>query len=170
MEKENDTQTSPIFEKPLECCDCQNEIEVHYTEMCMKSSSHIGMCRACPGLKTLLEDDNSSQKTQNSSEVCCGNCYTTYASVARGGPMGCALCYDLLENLLQSEILTQSQSLYQGRKPKEKTIHSPSARLYSLNKALNETLSKEEYERAAQIRDQINLLIKKNQYLPPENT
>lgn len=150
------------FEKPLECCSCTDPISVHYTELSLTSCKRYGLCSHCPCLKMRLEEDTPPANSSGS-DICCGRCYTTRTSILRGGPMGCSACYDLFADLLQSQILSEKQSKYNGSHPKEKIHYSQSAQLYSLNQALNETLSKEEYERAAKIRDQINLLIQKGQ-------
>ena len=56
-------------------------------------------------------------------------------------------------------------ALHTGRTPGETAKVSPAMRLVSLNEALNETLSREDYEQAAWLRDQIKKLTakKKNQ-------
>ena len=48
--------------------------------------------------------------------------------------------------------------MHRGRQPGTLKKIDPSSRLMSLHQALNETLSREEYEQAAWLRDQIKIL------------
>lgn len=162
MQEDPIQEKSLLFDKPLECTSCNDPVTVHYTEISLSDRKTYGLCDHCPCLKMRLEEDTPYTQKE-AADIACSNCHTTRTSILRGGPMGCSACYDLFAALLQSEVLSEAQSHYNGKHPKEKSPHSPSAHLYSLNQALNETLSKEEYERAAQIRDQINRLIKKSQ-------
>lgn len=102
--------------------------------------------------------------------MCCGSCGTTLEEVKRGHRLGCMECYDVFGDLLLSEMLAanklsprvsaakKSVPIHIGRAPGESLAINPSSRLLALNEALRETLSREDYEQAAWLRDQIKAL------------
>lgn len=149
------------YERPLECSDCQKAISVHYTELGLNHKHTVGMCSDCPLLKKKLEGDSTTAAHNDSSGICCGNCSTTLEAVSMGSPLGCKTCYEVFADILVGDILKgyPNKAVHCGRRPKETHHISPSARLYTLNEALKETLSREEYEEAARIRDEINALM-----------
>lgn len=158
------TEPHSPFERPLECSECKRAISVYYREMNLKFSHSLAMCEQCPRLKTRLEGVEEESNFYDRSDICCGNCLTTLDSIARGGSMGCQGCYDVFSDLITSQVFVGQPSLqHRGRRPKESYCVLPSARLYTLNEALQETLSREEYEEAARIRDQINALMNKEE-------
>ena len=110
----------------------------------------------------------------------CGNCGTTLEEVRRGHRLGCSECYTVFEDILLIEIQAanrlpprispnkKSLPIHIGRAPGESLAINLSSRLLALNEALNETLSREDYEQAAWLRDQIKALTE-NLKSQPEN-
>lgn len=161
-------------DRPLECSECKKSIAVRYTEITKDSIVNTSMCSDCPELHRRLYGTGPAQKESTQREgnagLCCGNCGTALEEVKRGHSLGCMECYDVFGDLLLMEMqssnrlpsrtlpLKKSTPLYIGRSPGETLTISPSSRLLALSEALKETLSREDYEQAAWLRDQIKAL------------
>lgn len=167
-------------DRPLECTECKKPVAVYYTEIVGPAITRNCMCVDCPVLQRKLYGDRPTAEEGNlpsevSAELVCGNCGTTLESVQVGGSLGCSMCYDVFEDVLISELSSmekipsrlvlarKSQLLHQGRVRGESVEISPSMRLLALNEALNEMLKREDYEQAAQLRDQIKALTDEQQ-------
>lgn len=170
----NDINTSTPLERPLECSECKKKATVRYTEVIEGISNRVVMCADCPFLIKKLSGNTDSETVAHSTDadLCCGHCATTLDVVRTGSLLGCSECYDIFATPLTQEFikaeklpekicdqaLRDSINLHQGYSPGEAKEISPSMRLLALNEALNETLSKEDYEQAAWLRDQIRAL------------
>lgn len=162
-------------ERPLECSECKKKITVKYTEIVQAGMTHTSMCSDCPQLELRLHGtevipaEPGSLKATDAG-LLCGGCGTSLANIRMGAPLGCANCYDVFGTILIEELaktkkvpekLIRSigkQPFHKGKITGETTELSPSLRLLSLNEALSETLSREDYEQAAWLRDQIKEL------------
>lgn len=161
-------------ERALECSECKKPIVVRYTEIIEDTLVETSMCADCPELARRLYGMRSSVHSAGQltavAGLCCGNCGTSWESVKTGNPLGCPDCYDVFGDLLVGEMIAanrispriaankKSIPIYIGRAPGEKHEINPSLRLLALNEALKETLSREDYEQAAWLRDQIRAL------------
>lgn len=161
-------------DRPLECGECKKPIAIHYTEIVGDTITHTSMCADCPELQRRLHGTNPRELVANqagtSAGLECGNCGTTLEEVKRGHRLGCPDCYTVFEDVLLMEmqaadrlsprVLPAKKSLpiHIGRAPGETLAINPSSRLLALNEALKETLSREDYEQAAWLRDQIKAL------------
>jgi protein arginine kinase activator len=171
-------------ERPLECSECKKPIAVRYTEIIGNMITHTSMCGDCPELQRRLYGTKASKHVYNQLEgdtdLCCGNCGTQLEEVKRGHRLGCMECYNVFGELLLMELLAanklsprvsslkKSVPIHIGRTPGENLGMSPSSRLLALNEALRETLSREDYEQAAWLRDQIKALTEKEEQTETE--
>jgi protein arginine kinase activator len=161
-------------DRPLECGECKKPIAVRYTEIVGETITHTSMCADCPELQRRLygtspQDYVASQVGVNAG-LACGSCGTTLEEVRRGHRLGCTECYTVFGDVLIVELTAsdrlsprlanakKSSPLHMGRSPGESLAINPSSRLLALNEALKETLSREDYEQAAWLRDQIKAL------------
>jgi protein arginine kinase activator len=168
-----------MTERPLECTECKRSITVFYTEIVGSGVARSCMCADCPILQKQLHGVNALNLLHDTSDastgLCCGHCGTTLESIRMGHPLGCSECYEVFGSVLLQEMITagklpsrisastkKSTPLHQGRSPGEAAEMNPSMRLLALNEALNETLSREDYEQAAWLRDQIKELMEKD--------
>lgn len=178
------------IERPLECGDCRKPIHTIYTIVGQNSLQKIGMCAECPILQRKLhgqEHPTLSDREEEAQEahLCCGGCGLIKDEVTMGSPLGCALCYEIFEDEIFHELvdsghlpskmkdLKQTLSLHIGKPPLSQKGFDPSIKLVSLQKELQETLKREDYEQAAWIRDKIQALTKKQQettHGEPDNT
>ena len=159
-------------ERPLECSSCEKDVSVYYTEVVGDNISRIEMCADCPSLQHKLfgipsSSDESSNKGIERAGLYCGNCGTSLEGVRMGHVLGCSECYEVFGDVVVKELVEKDKIapnikephrlkvLHTGRAPGESTEINPSLRLVALNEALEETLSREDYEQAAWLRDQI---------------
>jgi protein arginine kinase activator len=160
-------------DRPLECSECKKPIAIRYTEIVGDSITHTSMCADCPELQRRLHGTSPRElvanQTGSPAGLECGNCGTTLEEVKRGHRLGCSECYTIFEDVLLMEMQATNRlspriankknlPLHMGRSPGERLAINPSSRLLALNEALKETLSREDYEQAAWLRDQIKAL------------
>lgn len=160
-------------DRPLECGECKKPIAIRYTEIVGKTITHTSMCADCPELQKRLYGTSPQDLVANqagSAGVACGNCGTTLEEIKRGHRLGCPACYTVFEDILLMEMQAANRlspriapnkktiPIHIGRSPGETLAINPSSRLLALNEALKETLSREDYEQAAWLRDQIKAI------------
>ncbi len=179
MDEEESKNSLP--DRPLECTECKKPASIRYTEIIGKKVNRTSMCIDCPFLSKRLQGSTRGENPQESHDtltgLCCGNCGTTLDTIRTGNPLGCTQCYEIFENVLIQEIIASKKipqklitaaasgttALHQGYSPGESKEVGPSLRLLALNEALNETLTREDYEQAAWLRDQIKELTEQSQ-------
>lgn len=164
---------SDLPERHLECSDCKKPIVVCYTEIVGKMIYRLGMCADCPILKQKLHGQQGALLSLEESQaqgLTCGSCGTTADEVLMGVPLGCSLCYEVFEDLLIQELqlanrlmqkisgLKKVSPLHMGRLPGQTGEMTAAMKLSALHQALHDTLSHEDYEQAAWLRDQIKAL------------
>jgi len=162
-----------MAERPLECSDCKRPLSVRYTEIVGGVVTETVMCADCPVFLRKVHGAEPGQDRDETGEaiagLCCGGCGTTLEEVQTGNPLGCSECYDVFRTILAEGLqragllgppkkLGRPSGFHIGRSPEESVQISSSLRLLALNEALDETLSQEDYEQAAWLRDQIKAL------------
>jgi len=165
-----------MAERPLECSECKKPIAVKYSEIVGNNTTTTSMCADCPVLQRRLHGNSTpnipSSIAEQPAGLGCGTCGTTLESIRMGNPLGCSECYEVFGDLIVQELISanrisqrlsnkKSSPMHIGRSPGETTEMNPSLRLLALNEALNETLTREDYEQAAWLRDQIKELMEK---------
>lgn len=150
-----------MFERPLDCSECQKPISVRYTEMANGVITRTAMCADCPFLEHhlygYLHAEASPGVLPGQKGLVCGDCGTSLAEVRTGSLLGCSHCYEVFQDVIFNELVTmrrvpqrvtasKGSPLHMGRAPGEKIEISPSLKLIALNEALSETLSREDYE------------------------
>lgn len=166
-------------ERALECSECKKTIAVRYTEIVGDTITETSMCADCPFLAKRLYGTHApipaGLQTGPPAGLCCGNCGMNWEAVKTGNPLGCSDCYEVFGDLILVELVAanrisakfsnnkKSVPIHIGRAPGETLEISPSIRLLALNEALKETLSREDYEQAAWLRDQIKALTDKDE-------
>ncbi len=164
-------------ERHLECSECKKPIHVCYTEIIGHMTYKLGMCADCPILRQRLQGTASlsAEKRAAYAGLSCGGCGLTADDVRMGSPLGCSLCYEVFEDLLLQELHAAHKippkvagakggmPLHLGRQPGQTTELTPAMKLLALHQALHETLSREDYEQAAFLRDQIKELTDKEE-------
>ncbi|MEG0181000.1 MAG: UvrB/UvrC motif-containing protein [Peptostreptococcaceae bacterium] len=93
-------------------------------------------------------------------EVICTNCYSTYDEYRETGKLGCSKCYEVFEKQLKPIMKNiYGYAEYIGKIPNINGTHIYINHEIKILKAdLNMAVEKEEYEKAASIRDKIREL------------
>ena len=156
----------------MQCCVCKDrEAKVHLTQIVGDKMQKVDLCEECAkakgvndpagfSLADLLLGLGASQEMEQvagSGDLKCPHCGFTQADFKKAGRLGCSECYvtfaEGLESLLKSmhkgtkHLGKAPQSLQQSRDLSDK--------LKSLQKKLDKAVEQEDFEQAAQIRDEI---------------
>jgi protein arginine kinase activator len=156
----------------MQCCVCkEREAKVHLTQIVGDKMQKVDLCEECAkqkgvndpagfSLADLLLGLGASQEMEQaagSSDLKCPHCGFTQADFKKAGRLGCSECYvtfaDGLEGLLKSmhkgikHLGKIPQALQQSRDISEK--------LKALQKKLDKAVADEDFEQAAQVRDEI---------------
>ncbi len=106
--------------------------------------------------ENLLAIDNDIEEK----DIICPNCYSTYNEYRETGKLGCSRCYEVFEKQLKPILKNiYGYEEYIGKTPKKDNSHIYiSKEIRILKEDLNRAVEKEEYEKAADIRDKIKEL------------
>jgi|SRR5689334_330383 len=154
------------------CCICkEKEAKVHLTQIVGEKMQKVDLCEGCAAQKgvndpagfslaDLLLGLGASQEMEQASggsEVKCPNCGFTQADFKKAGRLGCSECYQTFSEGLEGLLKT----MHKGTRHVGKVPHSQqqarelSDRLKSLQKKLDKAVADENFEQAAQMRDEI---------------
>lgn len=106
-----------------------------------------------------------TRKQPAQTQTVCKGCGMRYADFAHGGKIGCEKCYETFEGLLYPTLKRiHGNTVYCGKVPKgfekQETLQQ---KIEALQQKLNEAVINQEYEKAAQYRDEIRELENKEQ-------
>ncbi len=158
--------------KRMLCQVCKiREVNVHLKEIIGGDVRELHLCDICakekglgepflpsfslPELMLGLTDLEIPPSTKEGPE--CSGCGLSYEDVRIKGKLGCSLCYqnfrEYLDPLLEK---IHGKVHHSGKVPKKaKKEYRLDRRVYELRKELNEAVRKEEYEKAAELRDKL---------------
>ena len=147
------------------CQSCQKkEATVHLTEIKDDKIITIHLCEQCAREKGInvnppfsLSDFLSSLAEVNvapeEEDIKCPQCGLSWAEFRSGGRLGCGHCYQVFNRSLLPLITTIQKGVnHHGKVP---AAHPPRPDLEALKKELQDAVGKEEYEKAARLRDLI---------------
>ncbi len=149
----------------------QTQATVHLTEIINDQMTELHLCEACAnqkgaqveshfGLADLLSGLADFSKTAEPEEVttrACPNCGMTYDDFRKVGRLGCGVCYTTFKRSLGSLLKRiHGSPVHLGKTPL-RLVKTPKAKseLAELKKKLERAIDKEEFEDAANLRDQI---------------
>ncbi len=114
-----------------------------------------------PGLSSLPEDKTQSD-IKEITDLKCDKCKWTLNALRQTGRVGCSECYNVFSEVIQNALENMHRGkLHVGKKPGSKNTDKSSnlmLELMNLQKELDEVIQREEYEKAAKLRDKINIL------------
>ena len=156
------------------CESCkQNQATVHLTEIVNDEMSELHLCEACAnqkgtqveshfGLTDLLSGLTDVEKSPEKGEVstkACPNCGMTFEDFRRVGRLGCSECYAAFRNSLGSLLKRiHGSTIHLGKGPVKAGKPgkgSGKSELAELKRRLERAILFEEFEEAAQLRDQV---------------
>lgn len=168
----NEEPEKPNWNRPLECQNCKKECTIHLTQIINTQVKKIHMCATCPkakkmesptefGLVDQLLGPKKNLESLTQPEITCQACSYTETEFKKTGRLGCPYCYDFFI-LPQMEILRNIHHdiTHKGKEPRNQHKKEVRAHIDDLKKNLNKLIDTEDYESAAKLRDEINLLNK----------
>jgi protein arginine kinase activator len=163
------------------CQECeQRQATLHFTKIVNGEKTEFHICEVCAKekgetvqgmsntfsihnlLSGLLNFENHTLgPKQQQTQLACNSCGLTYSQFSRSGRFGCASCYtqfgDRLDPLFRK--VHSGNESHRGKIPRRSggIIHMK-RELNTMKDKLQQAIAKEEFEEAAQIRDQIRQL------------
>ena len=162
------------------CDDCkQNAVSVHITQITNNQKVDKHLCNHCAKkygnlgfalnsqvsvhdfLKNMFSHSSTADTVPKASTAC-KNCGMTYQDFSRSGKFGCSVCYSSFGNRIEPLLRRiHGGTAHTGKIPRraggELEIRQ---RLKKLRHDLERHIEQEEYEQAAQVRDQIRTIEK----------
>lgn len=168
----------------MNCSVChKNEATIHFTEILNNQMLKLHLCEECAKKKGIdvsegfphfslasllsgLTGLGFETETRLAKNICCPTCGLTDVDFRENGRLGCSNCYQTFHKQLAPLLKRiHGSPCHTGKKlsptvkteGKKITIEEQSTREIAtqLQKELKEVIKKEEYERAAEIRDQL---------------
>ncbi|HMA59939.1 MAG TPA: UvrB/UvrC motif-containing protein [Halanaerobiales bacterium] len=140
--------------------------EVYLCEQCAKETGHIddndvfSFKNLIAGILNPNVEDYEEKSTKG---LKCDNCGLTYEEFRREGRVGCPECYNTFEDKLRPLIKRiQGSEKHVGKIPKDKDKYLRVKRdIQELKEEMEKVVADENFERAAEIRDEIYALEQK---------
>jgi len=157
------------------CCICKEKnATVHLTQITGDKMQKVDLCEECAkskgvndqtgfSLADLLLGLGASQELEQSAdgkEAKCPQCGFTHADFKKSGRLGCSECYNTFSEGLGGLLKTMHKGTrHVGKVPESlRTKRDIAEQLGTLQKKLNKAIETEDFEQAAQLRDQIKQL------------
>ncbi len=161
----------------MQCQICkQKTATIHLTEIVNGERSERHLCQSCAkdeglslknqvSLNELLSTLLTSQQQQEALEdeqLSCPACGITLAEFKNKGLLGCPNDYEVFKDILEPLMARAHNGniTHQGKVPKDVSgVLQNQSKIRKLQRQLDTAVSHENYEKAAQIRDQIKKLL-----------
>ena len=116
-----------------------------------------------PGFTPLQEEPEQGNNGGIEGQILsCSNCNWTLKALRQTGRVGCPECYNVFREVIQNALENMHRGkLHVGKRPGTQGTDTSSnlmLELMNLQKELDEVIQREEYEKAAEIRDKISSL------------
>ncbi|MDB6037744.1 MAG: UvrB/uvrC motif [Verrucomicrobiales bacterium] len=149
----------------------QNVATVHLTQMVEGKTKKVDLCETCSKAKGVDDPTGFSladlllglgaaqdmEQAAGGAEVKCPHCGFTQADFKKAGRLGCAECYQVFSEGLEGLLKTMHKGTkHMGKFPALlKESRDLSDKLKHLQKKLDKAISDEDFETAAQLRDEL---------------
>jgi protein arginine kinase activator len=160
---------------------CQNcnkrPASVHFTKIINNNKVELYLCEKCANEKSQLSPDfpinfnnffsgligfgnSAPYVTSTPKGLVCDKCGMSYTEFQKLGKLGCSRCYELFRDMLKPVIRRlHGNTKHTGKVPaKVMSRIKVSEELERLRVLLDESVRKEEYEKAAVLRDKIKAI------------
>jgi len=163
----------------------KNPASVHFTEIHDNKMSEIHVCERCAEEKGMhtpaqqhkfeiadllagMVDAMTHTEEERVGHVQCPRCGLPYSSFKETGRLGCGECYTAFQFQLRPLLRRiHGDTRHRGKTPKRGAVESSTRQIQRLHDELQRAVEREEFERAAGIRDQIRRLEAERQTTPP---
>lgn len=152
-------------EEYMVCQECAKQFNNLDNFSLINSSSFMSPFSVQNILTGMLDYINDGVKINNGSRVICKHCGTTYDEFKQKGLLGCDKCYECFKSTVMPIVKrVQGNVEHVGKIPKKsgKEIINKKT-LLKLKMNLQKCIAEEEYEKAAEIRDEIRNLEKEGE-------
>jgi protein arginine kinase activator len=157
------------------CEECRKrKAVINFTQIVDNEMTTFHLCESCAEKKGVGEKKNVPESPINNflSQIgshlkdeketgdgkSCDTCGATFAQFQKSGRLGCPQCYFAFEQELGNILRrVQGSQVHVGRGPRARSgaLTSEESRILELKKLLEESVRREEFERAAMLRDEI---------------
>ncbi|MDZ7260554.1 MAG: UvrB/UvrC motif-containing protein [candidate division KSB1 bacterium] len=150
------------------------EATIKLTQIINDTKKEINLCKSCAEEKGftnplssfpqlfsgiilgLLGEESMATKKVEKNRVRCSGCNMTMSDFEKTGLLGCAECYQTFSEELKVILRRiHGSNKHIGSRPMNRRTRVPQPDLNKLRKELNLAIKKEQYERAAELRDLI---------------
>lgn len=162
----------------MKCQVCgEAEATIHFKELKHDEMRELHLCPACAeekGLHGVVEEDKLSLANQfvwmaenlypesaaKIGEIHCAKCGLRYGEFTRHGRLGCMECYSAFDVQLRRLLRRIHGATRHGGKAPGRAMTSPNARatIHRLQEELQRAVAREDFERAAELRDRIRAI------------
>ena len=156
----------------MKCDNCSEKpATIHVIKLINGHKEEINLCEECAKkmsipiknftIQELLGGMLGGNQVENKPEPgACPTCHFEYSQIQNNGRLGCPDCYtQFRQPLTQVLRRVHGSTTHEGKVPKRtQSALVEVRRLNALRQEMNEAVSTENFERAAQIRDEIKLL------------
>lgn len=149
----------------------KRDATIHFTNVIGDKVEKIHLCRQCADEKGFdyLKKSNFAMDDLLSGLMSaaaggapagtrnrCPNCGASLSSIMKAGKIGCSVCYGhFADELMPSLRHVHGNTRHRGKAPTRHAGARRRTRIEDLRRELDEAVSKERYERAAELRDEI---------------
>jgi protein arginine kinase activator len=158
----------------MQCCICKEKpATVHLTQIVGDKMQKLDMCEDCAKAKGINDPTSfamadlmlglgAAQEVEQAvgSELKCPRCGFSQADFKKSGRLGCPECYKTFAEGLSGLLKTMHKGTrHVGKAPEAlRQTRERADRLKTLQKKLNKAVETEDFELAAQLRDQIKAM------------
>ncbi|KAF0094184.1 MAG: UvrB/UvrC protein [Puniceicoccaceae bacterium 5H] len=158
--------------KPEQCKHCQKPATIHLTQIVDNKMHQVDLCEDCPFKQGVTDPEGFSLAdflmkppavlSARQEALKCEECGFTPADFKKTGRFGCPHCYSTFSDLLQPMLRNMHKDVvHRGKTPERARQRVDIKRkLTEREEAMTQAISEENYEKAAEIRDEINELKK----------
>jgi len=155
----------------MKCDACgDKEATVFLTQIVEGNMHKVNLCEACAkekgvndptgfALTDVLSGIGSEKEMEGAvlAKSKCPGCGFTLADLKKTGRLGCSLCYDIFSDHLEGMLRNMHKGLvHAGKMPgPQRETRRLGERIQGLKSSLDEAVASEQYELAANLRDQI---------------
>lgn len=151
----------PFDGKPCDDCGVR-AANIHLTQISNDETTVFHLCEDCARKRGIaISIDENAMQEQNKAVVeqdnrRCPRCGTTFGEFREKGWLGCVECYGAFSDEIDSLLVqVHGTTVHKGRRPSSAVSTRKPRSANELRVQLEKAIKNEEFEQAAQLRDQI---------------